>query len=220
MAPFGKIYSYPANPRVNRALIAADMNGLEIELAPFTMRETNLAPEFLAKFPLGKVPAFEGADGFCLTESVAIATYIAGAGPKAGQLLGTDAKTQTLISQWGHFAEGEVWTNIWPLYMMIVIKRQPMDEERFNAAIAGLERDLKYMEVVLKGGKKFLVGDSLTLADLVVTSALYIIFQKFYDAEMRKKIPNVVAYMQAFAAAPEHKKYYGELVMCETIEKP
>jgi elongation factor 1-gamma len=65
------------------------MNGLEIELPPFTMNETNKTPEFQAKFPLGKVPTFEGADSFCLTESAAIATYLAQSGPKSGQLLGT-----------------------------------------------------------------------------------------------------------------------------------
>ena len=54
----------------------ADMNGLELEIPEFVMRETNQTPEFKSKFPLGKVPAFEGADGFCLTESIAIASYV------------------------------------------------------------------------------------------------------------------------------------------------
>lgn len=36
---------------------------------------TNSTPEWLAKFPLGKVPAFEGVDGFRLTEGIAIARY-------------------------------------------------------------------------------------------------------------------------------------------------
>ena len=39
--------------------------------------ETNKKPEFLNKFPLGKVPAFEGSDGVLLTESNAIAYYVA-----------------------------------------------------------------------------------------------------------------------------------------------
>lgn len=64
------------------------MNGLEIDVPAFTMRETNRSPDYLSKFALGKVPAFEGADGFCVTESIAIATYIAKSGPKADQLLG------------------------------------------------------------------------------------------------------------------------------------
>ena len=39
----------------------------------FVFGETNKTPAFLKKFPLGKVPAFEGSDGVLLTESNAIA---------------------------------------------------------------------------------------------------------------------------------------------------
>ena len=37
--------------------------------------EDNKKPEFLSKFPHGKIPAFDGADGFKLFESSAIARY-------------------------------------------------------------------------------------------------------------------------------------------------
>jgi hypothetical protein len=37
--------------------------------------EDNKKPEFLAKFPHGKLPAFEGADGFVLFEQFAVARY-------------------------------------------------------------------------------------------------------------------------------------------------
>ena len=37
--------------------------------------EDNKKPEFLAKFPHGKIPAFEGSDGFKLFEGSAIARY-------------------------------------------------------------------------------------------------------------------------------------------------
>ena len=43
----------------------------------FVFGETNKKPDFLKKFPLGKVPAFEGSDGVLLTESNAIAYYVA-----------------------------------------------------------------------------------------------------------------------------------------------
>lgn len=67
MAPFGTIYTYPGNFRVHRAQVIAALNGLELNIPEFAMGVTNKTPEFLAKFPLAKVPAFEGADGFCLT---------------------------------------------------------------------------------------------------------------------------------------------------------
>ena len=72
---FGKIYTYPNNPRVQQTLVAAKYNGLDVEVVPITFGVDNKSPEFLGKFPLGKVPAFEGSDGFCLFESSAIAKY-------------------------------------------------------------------------------------------------------------------------------------------------
>ncbi|KAI0430195.1 glutathione S-transferase [Xylaria sp. FL1042] len=216
MAPFGTVWTYPNNPRVNRALILADINGLEIDLPPFTMRETNRTPEFLAKFALGKVPAFEGADGFRLTESIAIATYIAQAGPKAAQLLGEDAKTQALITQWTSYSEGELFTNSFMPLAMVVFKYYPLNEQAFDFHVDALLRNAKYLETVLQGGKKHLVGNKLTMADVMVTSFLYYAFKYFLDPETRKELPNLTAYMQAFASVPEHKKYYGELELCET----
>lgn len=35
----------------------------------------NKKPEFLSKFPHGKIPAWAGTDGFCLFEGYAIARY-------------------------------------------------------------------------------------------------------------------------------------------------
>ncbi|KAI0406096.1 glutathione S-transferase [Xylaria palmicola] len=235
MAPFGKIYSYPENLRVHRALIVADMNGLEIEVpSSFTVRVDNRTPEYLAKFPLGKVPAFEGADGFTLTESVAIAEYLARSGPKAGQLLGTgmlfllsgvvhhgadftrrtDPKSQSAITQWALFTEAEFFSNAFIPIAMGVLKVYTLDEKRFNDCITGLERDLKYLEVVLKGGKKHLVGNQVTLADLMVSSILFSGFKHVIDAEMRKDLPNVVAYAKNFFDVPAHKKHFGELAFC------
>ncbi|KAI0971336.1 glutathione S-transferase [Xylaria arbuscula] len=214
MAPFGKIYTYPNNPRVHRALILADLNGLEIETPSITIKE--FKDDFAVKFPLGKVPAFEGADGFYLTESVAIATYLGQSGPKASQILGADAETQALITQWTIYAEAGLHTNLFKPLAMTILKYNPFYEYTFNVHVEALERDAKYLETVLQGGKKHLVGDQLTLADVMVTSVLYHAFKYFFDAETRKGLPNLTAYIEAFASVPEHKKYYGKLELCET----
>ncbi len=58
-ASIGTVHSYPENPRVFKALIAAKYNGLNISQSTnFIMGTTNKSDEFLDKFPLGKVPAF------------------------------------------------------------------------------------------------------------------------------------------------------------------
>ncbi|KAI0525954.1 glutathione S-transferase [Xylaria bambusicola] len=217
MAPFGKIYSYPTNPRATRVMIIAEMNGLEIEIPPFTIGETNKSAEFLAKFPLGKVPAFEGNDGFLLTESIAIASYVAQAGPKADQLLGRDAKSQALIKQWASFAESELFNNAFMPIAMAALKLYPMNEVAFDRHVESLQKDVKALEKALEGGKKYLVGDEVTMADFMVLSWVYYVMKYFGDAEMRQANPNLVAYFESYAAVPEYNKYFGKAEYCEKV---
>jgi Glutathione S-transferase, N-terminal domain len=52
--------------------VAAKANGLDVEVVFTTPNKT---PEYLAINPLGKIPSFVGANGFQLTEAIAIAIY-------------------------------------------------------------------------------------------------------------------------------------------------
>lgn len=55
---------------------AAVLGGIEIAFPEgYEHYVDNKKPEFLAKFPHGKVPAWTGADGFNLFEGVAIGRY-------------------------------------------------------------------------------------------------------------------------------------------------
>ncbi|RYO88919.1 hypothetical protein DL766_009406 [Monosporascus sp. MC13-8B] len=220
MAPFGKIYTYPGNYRVQRAQVVAALNGLEVTVVEgFKMGETNKSPEFLSKFPMGKVPALECADGFCLAESAAIAQYLASAGPKGSQLLGADPKTQARVSEWLFFSETELSSNLVSLALMSVLKMVPYDEGRYDTCMGSTERACKRIETALAGGKKHLVGDELTLADIMVGGVLFSAFKFFIDAEMRKDLPNTVAWMQNLAEMKEFKDFFGTLEMCETRAK-
>lgn len=76
MAPIGKLYGLVSNPRVRRVLAVAKLAGVELETdSSFTMTQDWKTPEFLAKFPFGYLPAFEGKDGLKLQECAAIADY-------------------------------------------------------------------------------------------------------------------------------------------------
>ena len=75
MASIGKIYGAPTIGKVTRVVAAANVNGLELEVVPTIPVQDSHKPEFLARFPLGKVPTFEGADGLVLTESRTILKY-------------------------------------------------------------------------------------------------------------------------------------------------
>jgi hypothetical protein len=62
------------NPRTTSLLAVAKENGLDIEFVN-TEPAKGVSAEYLKLNKLGKVPTFEGADGFVLSECIAIAVY-------------------------------------------------------------------------------------------------------------------------------------------------
>lgn len=61
---------------VYQSLAAAKINGVELDLVEVQpLKGETRKPEYLAQFPMGKIPAFQGSDGFKLTEAKAIASY-------------------------------------------------------------------------------------------------------------------------------------------------
>lgn len=168
-------------------------------------------PEFLAKFPLGKVPAFEGADGFTLTEGAAISAYLAASGPRAAQLLGANDAPQTRakIAEWTLFAETELVSNMTPALLML-FKYKPYEAGVYDFHAAQFERMLARVEKALAGGQQFLVGQELTLADLEVASVLHASSAFLLDVEMASKVPATMEFVKRIMAVPEVAKYFGE----------
>ena len=70
----GTIYGYQGS-NTWKSLIAAKYNGLELAFKESQVGVDTKKPEFLKKWPLGKVPTFEDSEGFYLNESDAIAYY-------------------------------------------------------------------------------------------------------------------------------------------------
>uniref|UniRef100_A0A8C0TN60 Elongation factor 1-gamma n=2 Tax=Canis lupus familiaris TaxID=9615 RepID=A0A8C0TN60_CANLF len=103
----GPLYTYPENWRAFKALIAAQYSGAQVRVlsAPphFHFGQTNRTPEFLRKFPAGKVPAFEGDDGFCVFESNAIAYYVSNE-----ELRGNTPEAAAQVVQWVSFADSDI----------------------------------------------------------------------------------------------------------------
>lgn len=216
MAPFATIYSYPDNPRVKRAQVLAALNGLELSVPEFQFGVANKTPEFLAKFPLGKVPAMETADSLCLTESAAICAHVAASGPLADQLLGKTVAERSQVWRWSQYAEGELTSNSMPIFLPYVLKLYPGSPAAYDTSVASYRRALVALDAELKDGKAFLVGGKLSMADVMIAGSLFFTASFVLDAEMAKEAPNVVRYMIGLSAIPEIKNVFGEFKPCAT----
>ncbi|KAJ5161003.1 hypothetical protein N7492_006395 [Penicillium capsulatum] len=210
MAPFGTIYSYIPSPRVMKAQAAANFNGLELAIYPdFAMGKTNRTEDFLSKFPLGKVPAFEGADGTNLAESDAITQYLAESGPAAAQLMGATPAERAVIRQWISFAQGEVLDHVTQLALWR-LKMRPYNEDNETWALQGLERGLASLESRLQGRTWLASQEKISMADITVASSLVWGFTMAIDAEMRQKYPAVIGWYDRVLEVPEVKQAFGE----------
>lgn len=173
------------------------------------MRVTNRTADFISKFPLGKVPAFEGTDGTVLFESDAITQYIAESGPAADQLIGSTPSQRAQIRQWICYAQGEILDYVTQLALWR-LKLDTYNEKTEVTSIERLTKSLHCLEKVLEGRKWFGDGEKLSLADITVASALVWGFGVVIDKEMRESLPNLVAWYERTIQTEGVKEAFGE----------
>ncbi|KAH6626838.1 hypothetical protein B0J18DRAFT_425799 [Chaetomium sp. MPI-SDFR-AT-0129] len=194
---FGKLYSYAGNPRSTAIRAVAKANNLELEEVEVDTKQPTA--DFLAANPLHKVPTFVGADGFVLTECIAIAVYVTSQNEKT-TLLGKTKQDYASILRWLSFFNSEVLPKLggWfrPLLGKDPYNKKAVEESQkaANAAIAIVEERLR--------DNTFLVGERITLADIFATGIISRGFEYFFDKEWRKTSPNVSRWFETVYNQP------------------
>jgi len=208
MAP-GTLYTYPDNFRAWKALVAAQYAGVQVNIAPdFVFGKTNKTEAFLRKFPSGKVPAFETADGRCIAESNAIAYFIAN-----DQLRGSSDIERAQVIQWLTFADCEIvhGSNGWTFPVLGIMQYNKVSFERAR-------EDVRQILTVLNNHlltRTFLVGERLSLADIVVACNLHRLYTMVLDPAFRQPFGNVTRWFSTIVNQPQFRTVVGETKLCE-----
>ncbi|KAJ1801244.1 translation elongation factor activity protein, partial [Coemansia sp. RSA 2399] len=213
MAPIGTIIGPTENQRNYKARIVAKYLGLELETTPnFNFGVDNKTPEYLAKFPCGKVPTYDGADGFTLTDSSAIAYYVASKAGSDSPLLGKTAEETAEILQYILFAEAD-FSPAHAGVMYPLLGYRPFVQPAFQAAEQDMTRFLDALNTMLVD-KTYLVGERLTIADIIVACDLIMLFQFYLTAEDRKTYRNVARYFKTISGQAAFKAVSGDIELC------
>ncbi|KAI8932684.1 hypothetical protein NX059_010178 [Plenodomus lindquistii] len=189
---FGKLYSYSGNPRTTSLLAVAKENGLEIEFVN-TEPAKGVSADYLKINKLGKVPTFEGADGFVLSECIAIAVYLASQNEKTS-LLGKTKQDYATILRWMSFTNTEVLTPLGGWFRPLV-GRDPYNKKNVDESQKAALKAIHVLEEHLTT-HTYLVGERLTLADIFSTSIIARGFQYFFDKQWRDENPNVTRWYE------------------------
>ncbi|KIL64615.1 hypothetical protein M378DRAFT_24485 [Amanita muscaria Koide BX008] len=216
MAPIGTLWTVPQQSTGTIIRATAAYGGLELA-SPESYEHyvDNKKPEFLAKFPHGKIPSFEGADGFKLSEGIPIALYIASQAPNSG-LYGPDPKDIALINQWIHLAESEFDSSTITIFLLLR-HMIPYIKPLHTLSLERAQRALNTFDAHLKT-RTFLVGDRITLADIVLAGYIKQGLKFSLDAEFRAKIPNVIRHFETIVNQPKLKDVFGTYEYVEKIQ--
>ncbi|WVZ77294.1 hypothetical protein U9M48_025177 [Paspalum notatum var. saurae] len=206
------LHTSSGNKNAFEGLIAAEYSGIKVELVKdFQMGVSNKTPEFLKMNPIGKKLD-------TLVKNVSQALLCRFLSWRLLMVLFLKAMRlhdMAHIEQWMDFAATEVDANIgrWLYPRMGFYPYAAVSEE---VAFAALKRALGSLNTHL-ASNTFLVGHSVTLADIVLTCNLYIGFLRILTKSFTSEVPHVKRYFWTMVNQPNFKKVIGDVKQAEAV---
>jgi glutathione S-transferase len=196
------LYGSSLSPFARKVLAFAAEKGIALELQPTGIPDPS--PEFLEASPFRKMPAFRDGD-YTLADSSAIVHYLEAKQPEP-PLIPADPKLRGKTIWFEEFADTILVTCGSKIFFNLIVAPRflglPGDPEAARQAeINDLPPVLDYLESVAPGDDGYLVGDSLTLADIAVAGP----FANFRHTDTRvdpARYPRTVAYVERILARP------------------
>jgi glutathione S-transferase len=200
-----KLYHNPLSPNVRRVRLTAAVLGIELEehVVDFAKGE-HKSPAYLALNPNGAVPTLVDGD-FALTESRAIMQYLALKKPESG-LLPRDEQARTDVTRWQFWDASHFSPALASIAFERIIKGMlglgAPDAAKVQEGVTNFRRWGAVLDARL-AGKSYVVGNSLTVADLTLGSSL--MYAKQAEVPV-SEFPNVEAWFGRITALDGWKR--------------
>lgn len=159
----------------------------------------NERPEFLKLNPMGAVPVLETTDGKVITEGVAIQQYLADLKPELNLAPRNGTFERTQLQEWLNFISTELHKSVGSIFAVGAYAQTPAAQEEVKKNM--IEMAGKKLDVAEKllGTKKFVMGDTFTVAD----AYLFTIFSWTpYVGLRQEKWPNLIAHTKRVMERP------------------
>jgi elongation factor 1-gamma len=204
-----KLHTLKVSSRGSTVAMALDEAGLAytIDWTEFSDLMPTPSPKIANVNPYGQIPILETEHG-PICETFAILRFAA---RKANKLYGNGHYEHALVDQWLSWCNTNVLANI-PQFLYTTygfpFPQLQANNQVYQKAKDGFIGVLAYLNSQLQG-KKFLVGDSLTIADIGIIGYIYSSLAFCFGDKERQTIPNVIAWIENFATHASFKKWYG-----------
>jgi len=196
------LFGSTLSPFVRKCVAFATEKGIELEVRPTRIADAD--PDFCAASPFRKMPALKDGD-YCLADSSAICHYLDAKYPDP-QLIPSEPKARGTTVWFDEFADTVLFGCGQKVFFNRVVAPRFLSRPGDEAAAETALRDelppiLDYLESVVPEDGGYLVGSSLTLADISVASpfANFIHLGVEFDAA---KHPRAKRYVERMLARP------------------
>ena len=178
-----KIYGDLGSGNCLKVKYTADKLGLAYDWVPIdTMKGETRTPDFLARFPMARIPGVEFPDGRRLAESNAIIRYLG----QGTALLPDDGFAQAKVDEclfWEQYSH-EPYVAVCRFHMVYLGRaeeaREPWRVERGEAALDLMERSL--------AGRTWLAGETMTVADIALLPYTRLAHEGGFDLSTRSNL--------------------------------
>ena len=201
------LYGSSLSPFVRKALAFAGEKGIEVELQPTGF--PSHSPEFLAASPFKKMPAMKDGD-FVLADSSAIIQYLEAKHPDP-VLIPSGPQLRGKAIWFEEFGDTIICACGAKMFFNRIVAPRFMGRPGDEGVAAAAERDelppiLKYLETVVPDAGQFLVGDTISLADLAVASPFANLAHLSVEID-RDHYPRTLAYIETILTRPSFKSW-------------
>merc|ERR1719223_2010952 len=193
----------PTNILVQMDRVVAKLAGKQVELKLID-QETKDSKDYKAVNPQGKFPLLETPEGI-VSESMTIAKFLAHGHPT---LLGSSTVERAQVDQWTTWIIAGNYQKGYPAIRSI-LGVAPIEKDAFKKSVDAIKANVRAINDSLKGD--WLVGSSVTVADVTIAAILSMAFQLVLDAGFKKAAPKACEWFARVSALPEFISVFGRV---------
>lgn len=213
-----KLITNQGDFRSFKIFIAAKYSNVKIDYdeSEFKPGETEKSKEFLKLSPLGKVPVLVTPKGNLL-ESNAIARFVASHRADT-DILGASFFEKAQVDSWMNWTQNEIEVPacmvVYPIFGFL-----PPNPKQIGKGKNDLKNAMNVLENHLRS-RSYMVGNKVTLADIVLVAALTYPFKMIFDAKQRSAFPSVTRWFMTMVAIPEFYDVLGDVDLAKKEQVP
>ena len=188
-------------------IIKAKLDFEDIDLENISKRNS-----YAQKTPTTTLPFLETPQGN-ISESISIETFLAK--KYKPDLLGRNLFEKAKVNQWIEFGGCEIHNCLREIIYPIFNWKE-FNKELHDNANKKLKQYIILLEKELNHGKKYILGDKITLADIVLFRYLRFFMMLHFPENLRNSLcPKLTKWFENIMNTPEATEAYGRTILCK-----